>query len=246
MSDKAMTAIIVAGLLLLSFLFYALHFLLFQDAHHIWIYFLGDIAFIPIEVIVVTLILERLLEYRDQKSKQEKLHMVLGIFFSTMGTKLLTYFSDHDPKIQNFKQKLVISDAWTDEDFDHVQNELCRYTCSISLDSVDLPGLKQFLTGKEEFMARLLDNPFLMEQDRLSDLLLSVFHLTEELETRKDLSNLPVNDRTHLAGDICRVYGHLIVEWVGYVQHLKKRYPYLFSLALRTNPFDEKSSPIIA
>ncbi|MFY9799780.1 MAG: two pore domain potassium channel family protein, partial [Methanoregula sp.] len=30
-----------------------------------------------------------------------------------------------------------------------------------------------------------------------------------------------------------------------YMQHLKKKYPYLFSLAMRTNPFDVHASAIV-
>jgi hypothetical protein len=29
------------------------------------------------------------------------------------------------------------------------------------------------------------------------------------------------------------------LEWLDYMRYLKKDYPYLFSLALRLNPFDE-------
>jgi hypothetical protein len=30
-----------------------------------------------------------------------------------------------------------------------------------------------------------------------------------------------------------------------YMQHLKQNYPYLFSLAMRTNPFDANASAIV-
>ncbi|MEI6614832.1 MAG: hypothetical protein WCL37_08030, partial [Chrysiogenales bacterium] len=39
---------------------YALHFLIFHDARHIFIYLLGDIAFLPVEVLFVTLIINQL------------------------------------------------------------------------------------------------------------------------------------------------------------------------------------------
>ena len=48
--------------------------------------------------------------------------------------------------------------------------------------------------------------------------------------------------REHLVGDIKRLYSLLICEWLDYMRHLKDHYPYLFSLAIRTNPFDEKAS----
>ena len=42
-----------------------------------------------------------------------------------------------------------------------------------------------------------------------------------------------------------RGYVLLIKEWLAYMAHLKTRYPYLFSLALRTNPFDPFATPEI-
>ena len=42
-----------------------------------------------------------------------------------------------------------------------------------------------------------------------------------------------------------RGYVLLIQEWLAYMAHLKTRYPYLFSLALRTNPFDPFATPEI-
>jgi hypothetical protein len=41
------------------------------------------------------------------------------------------------------------------------------------------------------------------------------------------------------------VYGLLVIEWLKYMQHLKQQYPYLFSLAMRTNPFDANASAIV-
>ncbi|MFH1415664.1 MAG: hypothetical protein ABIH89_06235 [Elusimicrobiota bacterium] len=48
-------------LVLLSVLMYGLHFIIFKDMHHIVIYLLGDVAFVPVEVLLVTLIIHRLL-----------------------------------------------------------------------------------------------------------------------------------------------------------------------------------------
>ena len=35
-----------------------------------------------------------------------------------------------------------------------------------------------------------------------------------------------------------RAYGRLLGEYLLYVRHLKADYPYLYSFAARTNPFD--------
>jgi hypothetical protein len=73
----------------------------------------------------------------------------------------------------------------------------------------------------------------------------ALFHVTEELRVRDRLTDLPNADYDHLSSDINRVYGLLIREWLTYMQHLKHHYPYLFSLAMRTNPFDMNASVIV-
>jgi len=37
----------------------------------------------------------------------------------------------------------------------------------------------------------------------------------------------------------------LVHQWLDYMKHLKDNYPYLFSLAMRANPFDQDASPIV-
>ena len=245
MLDKKWTLSLAIALVALSTALYILHFALFQDAHHIWIYLVGDLAFLPIEVLLVTLILHRLLEVRDRKMKMEKMNMVIGTFFSTVGTHLLTYFSDHDPHMPGLKKKLLISDSWSEQDFTRMGALLSRYSCEVTPGEIDLPALKAFLSQKEDFMVRLLENPLLLEHESFTSLLQAVFHLTDELQHRKDLTSLPENDRQHLASDICRAYMLLISQWVEYMHYLKVNYPYLFSLAVRTNPFDEQASAMV-
>jgi len=69
--------------------------------------------------------------------------------------------------------------------------------------------------------------------------------LSLKKRARHDLKNLPEADSEHLTGDIKRAYSLLIVEWIIYMRHLYNNYPYLYSLAVRTNPFDIKASAII-
>ncbi|MDP2930095.1 MAG: hypothetical protein Q8N56_00595 [bacterium] len=105
--------------------------------------------------------------------------------------------------------------------------------------------LRTYLTQKRSFLLGLLENPNLLENERFTDLLWATFHVTEELEARASFENLPPSDRAHIAGDIERMYSRLVVEWIAYVEHLKTRYPYLFSLLLRTHPFQENPSAVI-
>jgi hypothetical protein len=111
--------------------------------------------------------------------------------------------------------------------------------------NIDLNELKAFLIQKRLFLLRLLENPTVLEHDLFSDLLWAVFHAVEEFEARTSLEDLPQSDLVHINGDLQRVYGYLAAEWIAYVEHLKLQYPFLFSLVIRTNPFQEQSSAIV-
>ncbi|PKL68487.1 MAG: hypothetical protein CVV30_11290 [Methanomicrobiales archaeon HGW-Methanomicrobiales-1] len=233
------------GLVTLSLALYTLHYLLFNDLHHVFIYFVGDLAFIPIEVLVVTLIIDQMLESREKQRRMEKLNMVIGTFFSTIGTPLLAQLSRADTAIGNVKGRLVIGADWHNEQFKDVRGCLENHTCSVVVDHVDMDSLRDFLVSKEDFLLRLVENPMVFEHETFTDLILGISHLTEEMKARGDLATLPPSDRSHLETDIGRVYSQLIPEWLKYMEYLKIHYPYLFSLAIRKNPFDESASVIV-
>lgn len=230
-------------LIVLSVILYLLHYAIFMDPHHIFIYGLGDLAFLPVEVLLVTIIIHRLLSEREKRIRLEKLNMVIGAFFSEFGTKLLAYLSDLDPKLDEIREGLIVTDDWSKKEFHNCCSRLRDYGYEIDAQEVNLENLKTFLVGERDFLLRLLENPNLLEHETFTDLLQAVFHLTEELTHREDVKQASDKDLEHLTGDIKRVYSLLVYEWVAYMEHLKAEYPYLFSLAMRTNPFDQDASP---
>ena len=233
------------ALVLLSALLYTLHYALFHDMHHIVIYLLGDIAFVPVEVLLVTLILHKLLTSREKKAKMQKLNMVVGAFFSEVGNHMLAEFSDHDPDLGEIRKDLIITGEWTDRKFEDAWAKLRSYTYKVDMSNVNLEDLRAFLTSRRDFLLRLLENPMLLENESFTGLLRAVFHLTEELQSRGDFRALPETDIDHLGGDIHRAYYNLVMQWLHYMRYLKKAHPYLFSLAMRTNPFDRASTPVV-
>lgn len=232
-------------LIILSIIVYTIHYLIFRDIHHIFIYMMGDLAFVFIEVLLVTLIIHRLLSEREKRNRLEKLNMVIGTFFSEVGIKLLTFFSDSDPKLDKIKKDLIVTKNWSEQEFSIVSKRLRKYDYEVEIKKVDIEHLRRALVGKRDFLVRLLENPILLEHESFTELLRAVFHLTEELEYRDDVKKLPDTDYEHLAGDIKRAYILLFHQWLDYMKHLKDNYPYLFSLAMRTNPFDKTASAIV-
>jgi hypothetical protein len=225
----------------LSIIFYTLHYFVFRDLHHIFLYLIGDIAFLFLDVLIVMLVFQRLLEYRDKQLILKKLNMVIGTFFSEIGTDLLQKFSKFDPKIKNFGDILVVDKNWTDIKFNTAKEIIKNYDFKLNSHDCDIQSLKIFLISKRSFLLNLLENQNLLEHEEFTELLWSVFHLTDELAHREDFTKSSEADFQHLSLDMTRAYQYLILQWLEYMKHLKNDYPYLFSLAIRLNPFDENA-----
>lgn len=231
--------------LLLSFAIYFTHYLIFGDVHHIFIYLVGDLGFLPLEVLLVVVIIERILTRREAQEKLQKLNMVVGAFFSEVGNHMLESLIEHFRNRAEISRHLNVNAGWTKKDFQKARDFAYHLTVDVDYKNLDLNRLKDFLSNRRDFLLTILENPGLLENDRFTDLLWAVTHLNEELGARPSLDNLPESDLIHLCSDVQRMYDHLASEWLDYVEHLKSNYPYLFSLVLRTHPFQENPSPVV-
>jgi voltage-gated potassium channel len=189
--------------------------------------------------------IEYLIVKRERSHRLEKLNMIIGVFYSEIGTKLLRNFSTIDPEIKELRSALVVSNNWSASDFTEAFVKLQQHKYPLDSREISLVELHEFLQQHQGLMLTLLENPQIFEHDRFTDLLHAVFHLSEELNARESLVDLPITDYSHLSIDLSRVYSQLIIEWLEYMQHLKKKYPYLFSLSMRTNPFDTHASATV-
>ena len=230
------------SLIALSGFVYIVQIEIFKAPRDTFFYLFQDLAFVPISVLMVTLIIDQVLRIREKRALLKKMNMVIGAFNSEVGTTLLKTLSSFDVNYEKTRKNLVITMDWSDNEFSSLRKNLRSYEYIIDGAKGNLEGLKDFLIGKRAFLLRLLENPNLLEHETFTDLLWAVFHLAEELDSRTDIKQLPVSDLEHLSGDIKRAYVLLISEWLSYMKHLKTDYPYLFSLAVRTNPFNPEAS----
>lgn len=220
----------------------------FHDPHQ-ELFLLGiDLAFVPLEVLFVVLVIETAIGEREKRIMMEKMNMVIGTFFSEVGAELLTRITNYDPDTDKIRHSLLVNANWSAADYKRAIGDIEKFDYTLKITGRDTNSLeflvstKEFLVQNRKFLLGLMENPNLLEHETFTDSLRSVFHLTEELEGRANLTNLSKADYAHLAGDIIRVYSILIYEWICYMQHLMENYPYLFSLAVRKNPFDPEAS----
>ncbi len=233
---------LAAGLLAAAVLLYVLQIRIFHAERDTFFYLFQDLAFVPVQVLLVTVIVDRFLRIRERMALLKKLNMVIGAFYSEVGTALLRHCIPFDADPGAVGEKLIVAADWTDRKFDGTIQELKKVPIQMDCARGDLAVLKTFLAARRDFLLGLLENQNLLEHETFTDLLWAVFHLMEELDARKDVTSLIRSDRDHLAGDIRRAYVILISEWLSYLRHLKREYPYLFSLAVRMNPFDVNAS----
>jgi len=233
------------SLVLTSFVLHLLHYFIFRDWHHVFIYLLGDIAFLPIEVLFVVLIIERLLSSREKLLQMEKLNMVINSFFSQTGSRLLKMLVAFDTGLALRQTKLNVQSAWTRRDFQQALQYVQKTTFVLDSHRADIEKLHSFLQKEKDFLLRLLENPVLLEHESFTEMLWAVFHLEDELAWRDSLKDLPEADYNHLSGDLERAYKLMVREWLCFLQNLQKRYQFLFSLAVRTNPFNPEATAVI-
>ncbi len=230
-------------LLLISLMLYCIDYFVFGHAPDIAAGFLGNFAFLPIYVLFVTLVIERVIRERERQVIRQKLNMVIGLFFSEVGSDLIRNLAGFLRDPRDLVQRLQVTDHWGNREFKEAAEFLENYRINVDSRAGDLACLRDYMIEKKGFLLGLLENPNLLEHDEFTDLLWAVSHLVQELELRKSLAGLGNADLNHLSGDIQRAYTYLLREWLFYMKHLKSDYSYLYSLAVRMNPMHPEASP---
>lgn len=235
--------LVLVLLAIVSTVIYCADYAILGNAHDIASSFLGNLAFLPVYVIFITLMVEQTMRERERQTLMRKLNMVIGVFFSEVGNRLLKELSASVVMGDDLRGELRITGQWKEPEFRRALAYLQNHNPHINCEGADKQQLKAFLVSKRSFLVGLLENQNLLEHEQFTDLLWAVFHLVEELDARETLTDMPATDLDHLNGDIKRAFGYLSREWVYYMKHLKDDYPYLFSLAVRLNPMVDHPDP---
>lgn len=235
---------LAAGLLASSAVLYGLQLLAFRRTADTLFYLLQDAAFLPVQALLATFVLNALLARRERQHVRRKLAMVIGAFFGELGDRLLARCVAADPGRDALRAAFADLVGWAASE-PAVRGVLAQHPLGCEPSTSDLEELKSTLAAERGFLLGLLENPDLLEREGFTDLLFAVVHLGEELGHRERIVGLPASDLAHLRGDVERMYRLLIVEWAGYAMHLKAHYPYMFSLIARTHPLRANPSAVV-
>ncbi|WP_052310796.1 hypothetical protein [Methanoregula formicica] len=102
--------------------------------------------------------IESMIDERERRSQFEKLNMIIGLFFSEVGTNLLKIMSSSDPAAAEIRSALVVSNNWIDADFSKARTLIEKHTYTIDSCAVPMDELYQFLKEKKGFLLMILDD----------------------------------------------------------------------------------------
>lgn len=245
MNGRRWKVLLAAGLALASALLYVAFFSVHPDWLVIEDWFLGSLAFVPFQILIVTLVVDGLLGRREQQARLKKLNIVIGVFFSEIGMELLGGCLALERRAEALVAELRKASRWSPGELAAASARYRAFAPSAAPSVAGLERVQRLLAARRPTLTALMTNPSVLEHEHFTDLLIATLHLKEELQHRQSLSHLPDSDLEHLAGDVRRAYQLATSQWLHYTQHLLTHYPFLYSLAVRTNPFVPGASPLV-
>jgi hypothetical protein len=228
----------------ISFTIYFIQIEIYKTPGQTIFYLLQDLAFVPIQALIVTFLINTLMNSREKKQKLKKINVIISSFFAECGTSVIGSITKINENLPDLRKALCLDDP----DFDklkYIKRDISDFKFSIAATAGELVKLKEILLSNKTMILMMLENSSLLEHDSFTDMLWAVFHVADELFCRDDLADLPKSDTAHLNNDIARAYRLLVLEWLDYMRYLRAEYTYLFSLAVRKNPFSSEKNVII-
>lgn len=240
MMKKISSFLIVLVLALFSMFLYAIQIMVFHSPRDTAFYIFQDLAFLPLQIAIVTVVLGSYLKRRDKIERLNKINIVINAFFNEAGMDILVGLSEFSLNCNEISKKLNIQTNWTNKKFLETVKYLKNIEIQMECNAEQLENLTVLMKSKRNFLIRLLENPNLLEHDTFTDMLLSIFHVTEELISRDAFEVDNQTDMEHLSNDMQRALKSLLIEWIEYMRHLRLEYPYLYSFMVRKKFFKEE------
>ena len=143
-------------LIVTSAILYYIHFTIFKDFHHIALYFVEDLAFIPIEVIFVSLIIHKAIEDQEKEKIREKTNVLISVFFSEAGNSLLKALISSDDEIHRLKSIISENVHFSPKEIRLMKEGLSNHSYKLDLDGDDLCVIEDMMVSHKSFILNLI------------------------------------------------------------------------------------------
>jgi voltage-gated potassium channel len=115
---------------------------------------------------------EMFLNRREKAVRRQKLQMIVGLFFSEAGTRLMRFFAEADRAYDFLAEVLTVQNNWRDREYRRARKKLEDHAFEVDMQRVDLHALKAMLDGQSDLLVRLLESPYMLEHESFTDLII--------------------------------------------------------------------------
>lgn len=232
----------ILALSTLSVMLYLVHFIFFKELAATIATIITSLAFAPIQIIFDSLVIDKIMEIRENAKKAKKINMVIGSFYNVIGNDILAMLVKSDPDNPSIKLIAKVSKKCCEDDFFKLKNDLMEYDFKIDINQLNLDELKEILEMNNSFLIDLMISSVIDEDEEFSRMVMAIVHLRDEFATRSNNSALKEYEKLHIKSDVEKAYRLLSYQWVDYMKYLKEFYMQLFVKALIQSPFDDRSN----
>ncbi len=229
MFTKQMKLTIVI-LLLISICLYGIQIMIFRDPATTEFYLLQDLAFMPITIIIATIVVGEILNEKEKRERESNTRMLTSTFYTQVGASfmnMLIQASENEVEIRNILQKQVN----TEKEIKQMQEEVKQLNCQIHLTEDIYREVTHIVSENRMAILVLSSNPMILEQRSFTNLLWGMFHLEDEFRIRGAYHQLSQEDKAHIAEDLEKVLQLLLLNSIPNAKYLKDTYPHLYKTA---------------
>lgn len=182
---------------------------------------------------------EMFVNREEHKKLDRKINILLGLLFSEIGNKLLVIIQAHDKHINSTKEVLQFGVSYQPKNYKRIKKRIDNLKIDYKIEECEFKRIYALISTNKEFLMRMLENPMLLEGEKLTELIRDIFHLYEEFTYRLKIENLSKTDILHLNQDVIKVYKGLLSTWVLYMEYLHSTYPNLHKFNTHEGPLGE-------
>ena len=78
----------------------------------------------------------------------------------------------------------ITNDTWKKKSFEKLHNRILKHDYTVDINKVSLEDIRKNLDANKDLLISLIANENLIEHETFTEMLMSIMHLREELNTR--------------------------------------------------------------
>lgn len=213
----------------LSALIYIAQILIFHDLHTTAFYIFQDLAFVPISIAITVVAVGAIMDEHEKRDTARKTAMLKSTFFSELGGIMMDAFLQSVRCDEKLLAIITDQEASSLEKKHEMINEM---KVELDFNKELYTVITHIVEANKTQLLVISSNPLLLEQECFTQLLWSIFHISDEFRLRGPYDHLGNGDRAHMKKDFTETFKLLLLSYADNNAYLKHQYPSYYHAAL--------------